>query len=289
MTKRFEGTFLAEDDAELFYQVWKPSKKSRGTVLITHGLAEHSECYNDLAYSLNEDLWTVVGWDLRGHGRSEGKRGYVRHFENYIDDLHRFIHFLKEQSFYVSPLILLGHSMGGLITLQMLLIYGQHHVDAVTLSSPALEVAVEVPFWKEKLAKVLAQYLPTITLYNEISYSDLVRDPQVIQSYESDPLRHDKISPMVFLGMQEGFVFVQSKAHEIKLPLLLQVAGQDKIVSTQASKDFFQNVASPLKKLIEYPKSYHEIFKDLDKEKVIADYKEFIDSLPLKKAEVSKK
>ena len=77
--QRFEGHFKGSESNELFYQTWTP-EKVRGLFVITHGLAEHSECYHPLAKMLSDDGWLVYAWDLRGHGRSEGKRGYIKNF-----------------------------------------------------------------------------------------------------------------------------------------------------------------------------------------------------------------
>jgi len=113
MLKRHEGTFAGFEDAELFYQTWTvPDPK--GTVLITHGLAEHSDCYHPLAKQLAQEKWNVWGWDLRGHGRSEGKRGCVRDFADFMKDLGAFVHFYRLQSDLPSTqkLILFGHSLG---------------------------------------------------------------------------------------------------------------------------------------------------------------------------------
>lgn len=276
MGKRFESSFIGDNESEIFYQVWE-ADETCGTIVVTHGLAEHSECYDEFAQNLNQDNWTVVAWDLRGHGNSEGKRGYVANFDQFTTDLHLLLEQVKSEVHdSKNPLILFGHSLGGLITLKNILIYGDQHLAAVTLSSPLLGVAVEVPFWKKKVAEIAGQYLPKITLHNEIQYSDLVRDQNMIKVYESDPLRHDKISPQLFLGMQESCQFVLSKAQEIQVPLLLQIAGSDYIVNSESSKNFFDSVSSTDKKLIEYPDSYHEIFNDLDKKTVFADYKSFI-------------
>ena len=106
-----------------------------------------------------------------------------------------------------------------------------------------------------------------------------MRDQSKIKTYESDPLRHDKISPLLFLGMKESFNFVLTKSQEIQIPLLMQVSGSDFIVSQEASRSFFESISSTNKKYINYPESYHEIFNDLDQEIVFKDYKSFINEV----------
>jgi len=94
MAERLEGTFWGYQDVELFYQVWKP-EVSHGTLVVTHGIAEHSDCYARFADAVVEMGWTVFAWDLRGHGRSEGKRGYVNRFQDFSDDLDNAVRFVK--------------------------------------------------------------------------------------------------------------------------------------------------------------------------------------------------
>lgn len=279
MIERLEGTFFGHQDCELFYQLWR-SDNSRGTIVVTHGIAEHSECYHRFAQTLAEDGWTIVGWDLRGHGRSEGKRGYVKSFSDYSHDLDHLIRFVKAQIHKRElPLVLFGHSMGGLITIKTLVNHGPGGVAGVVLSSPALGLSLTVPRIKEKAAQILAEWLPKVTLYNEIKYEDLHRDPELIKEYRNDPLRHDKISPQVFLGMQAAFAEALQHADELHLPLLVQLAGKEKVVSTLASQKFFDLVGSKKKEIYVYDDCFHEIYNDLERDRVFADLKKFLNRM----------
>ena len=112
---------------------------------------------------------------------------------------------------------------------------------------------------------------------NEIDFKDLVHSPDIIQSYEKDPLRHSKIAPRLFLGMKEGFVQVKKYASDLTLPTLLQLAGQEKLVSNPASREVFERLGSTSKKCIEYPDSYHEIYVDQQREQVIQDLVTFLE------------
>lgn len=281
--ERYEGHFRGRDHTELFYQKWSTSD-SRGLFLITHGLAEHSECYHPLAKALAEDGWQVVAWDLRGHGRSEGKRGYVHQFEDYIQDLASVVRLAQSQSPTNQKIILFGHSMGGLVSIRAL---QQELVqpDAVVLGSPALGLSLEVPKLKESLARIAFTWMPTLTLANELNYELLSRDRNMVESYQRDTLRHDKISPAVFLGMLDAFVKAFESVSLIKLPLLMQVAGRDQVVSTERALEWFELVQDRRKQSIVYADSYHEIYNDLDRDQAIGDLRKFINPYLLKPGE----
>jgi len=271
MAQRFEGYFKGFDQTELFYQTWTPDTV-RGIFLITHGLSEHSECYHHVAKELSDDGWKVVGWDMRGHGRSEGKRGFVKHLSNYIDDLHCLLNnVLKEREHFV----MFGHSMGGLVTARYVQLK-QPAVDAVCLSSPALGLNMKVPKLKETLAHIALKWVPTLTMYNEIKYEDLTRDEEMLKSHYADNLRHDKISPGLFLSMVESFDFAQDQAADIKVPVLMQLSGEDRLVSIEASRDFFEKLPGKGNELHIYTDSLHEVFNDRERSKALADLKKFI-------------
>jgi alpha-beta hydrolase superfamily lysophospholipase len=279
MAMRKEGFFNGQNDFELYFQVWECDQPC-GTIVLTHGLAEHSECYSDFAQRLNNFNWNVYAWDLRGHGRSHGRRGYVDHFSNYSRDLGLFVRkILVMEEDRENPLVLFGHSMGGLITALALLEGQVEAPNAVVLSSPEFGLKIKVPWFKKKAASCLGQVMPQLTMWNEIQYRDLTRDEEMIKTFGKDPLRHDKISPPVFLGMLEGFNTIREMAPQWQWPLLLQVGGSDPITDPQAAVDFFEQIPTTQKELHIYNDSLHEIYNDLDKDRVYQDLKIFLNPL----------
>src|ERR1044072_8482650 len=123
MTTRTEGHFTGYNNADLFYQTWQVPN-SRGTLVVIHGMAEHSESYARFAEGMNRRNWNVIAWDSRGHGKSEGKRGYVEDFGWFSEDLKLFVDHLKKSGTLKKPYFFVAHSMGGLILLKTLLNYG---------------------------------------------------------------------------------------------------------------------------------------------------------------------
>src|SRR5438128_911546 len=121
MFKRSEAFFKGSQKNRLFCQIWEPAD-IRGHLIITHGQAEHSGCYQRLVEGIQDLSYAVYAWDLRGHGRSEGQRGYAKQFDDYVRDFEAFLHYLRDhKNIYPENLTLLGHSMGGLIQLQALI------------------------------------------------------------------------------------------------------------------------------------------------------------------------
>ncbi len=263
---RFETSFTSFDKTDLFVQGWS-APEPVATILVTHGVCEHSECYHTFALAMNRHKISVVAWDLRGHGRSPGKRGYINDFMDFARDLDGLRSMLCRDADVAKPLYLFGHSMGGLISLRMLQEFGQQGVAGVLLSSPALGVALEIPRWKELLAETSNRFFPKLTLPTGIRYETLTKDEQVLRTIETDPLRHDKASSGIYLGMKKNFQLAMSKANELHIPLLMLLAGRDQLVSVSQAEEFFARLpAGTYKELKTFPDSFHEIFNDLDRE-----------------------
>jgi len=279
MMIRAEGCFSASDGAELFYQTWTTSE-AHGSLVVTHGLSEHSESYDRFfAPAMTAHGWNVIAWDLRGHGRSAGKRGHVDHFDVFRDDLITFIDFLQKSGKLTLPYALVGHSMGGLISLLYMLQTLGGRAFALALSSPLLGVSVAVPPAKDLAARGLARLVPSLTMGNEINHADLTRDAEMLKTYDRDPLRHEKISPALYLSMMEAMKWARAQGFQIQIPLLMQVAGRERITSRPESELFFESVRSEVKRLIVYEESLHEIYNDLDRRQVFADLNSFLNDV----------
>lgn len=276
MYTRSEGFFTGFQDARLYYQKWIHSK-AKGHILITHGHGEHSDCYHRVIDALANESWSFLAWDWRGHGRSEGPRGYAHTFHDYCHDFEVFYNLLQtDKSISSKPLILLGHSMGGLIQLKSQLSHPTWKFDGQVLSSPLLGIALAVPAYKDTAARLLVNLLPKVTLWNEIPDTDLSRDPEVLKEYQRDVLRHARMSAGVYLGSVEAMDFVKARAQKIQTPTLMQLAGKDKVVSTPIAAAFFEKIAAKNKKIKIYPNHLHEIYNDLQREEVFSDLKEFL-------------
>lgn len=253
-------------------QRWKCDNwPSDATLILTHGVAEHSDCYNKTATALAEERLQVFAWDLPGHGKSYGQRGYVKSFTEFTDRLDFVIQEVRKLIVDNTPVYLMGHSLGGLITLKYIIDHPTADIKAVLLSSPALGVKVAVPPLKDRAARLLNKIAPKVTIPHELNFEDLSRDRALISTYGKDPLRHKKFSAPLYLGILNTMAEVNARAHHVELPLYIQAAGHDRIVNTLDTQAFFGKVSSANKKLQIYENSYHEIFNDLNRQEVIDD------------------
>lgn len=283
---RSETFFKGYDQTKLFLQTWiRPD--AVGTVFFTHGQAEHSDCYHRLIQGLQQikdaTRWNFVGWDLRGHGRSDGIRGYARDFDEYVLDFEKFIEIaLRLEPVQNKPIILLAHSMGGLVQTCALLEkkYAEHfpQIKGQILSSPLFDVSVPVPTWKDSGAEFLNKILPKITLGNEIKNEMLTRDPAVIREYEKDTYRHNKISSGVYLGFKREFQRCAQRAADIQVPTLLILSDNDPIISSTAAMKIFDQFSNPEKSLKIFENAKHEIFNDTCRDEAFKAVQQFLDS-----------
>jgi alpha-beta hydrolase superfamily lysophospholipase len=276
--KRSESFFRGYDQTKLYLQKWDATN-SCGTILITHGQAEHSDCYNRLIDGFQKSTdgknWSFIGWDMRGHGKSEGIRGYAKDFDEYVLDYHLFLEeCLRIPSVKNKPVLLLAHSMGGLVQACALHEKKYDQFNAQVLSSPMFGVSVPIPSWKESGSELINMFLPKMTLGNEITNEQLTRDSEVIKQYEQDTYRHNKISAGVFLGFKREFEKVITTAGSITLSTLLHISDEDPVVSTPQAQIFFKNLMATDKELKIFDGGKHELYNDTIREDV---YKTVID------------
>ena len=276
MFERAEAFFKGLHDTKLFYQIWKP-KVSKGSLVITHGQSEHSECYLRLIAALEGLDLTIYAWDLRGHGRSEGKRGYAEKFTDYKDDLVVFLkHLQSVHAVDPKKTTLLSHSMGGLIQTLTLCENPNLGFSSQVLASPMFGVAVDVPIYKDIGALVFDQLWPTMTMGNEISFANLTRDIEIQREYQKDVLRHGKISAGVYLGSIIAMEGLRKSVSVIRIPTLLQIPEKDPVVDSEQARKIFALLGSKDKTKIEYPDRMHELYNDFGRDLVYKDLIAFL-------------
>ncbi|MCB1142441.1 MAG: lysophospholipase [Leptospiraceae bacterium] len=269
------------DHAKIYYQSWtKPNPET--AIVIQHGFGEHSGRYGHLLDAIQDQNVSVYGIDSRGHGRSEGKRGHVDQFQHYVDDLAELIHIAKEDS-KLDKIVLLGHSLGGVISLQYACeVNNQDHLRGLVVSSPGLKVKMDFEKEVKKFAaEVLSSIMPAMTIDANLDVNFLSHDKSEIEKYQKDPLVHGKISFQMGANLFHLNKAMKTKSHLIKVPILMIHGEADGIADVVGTTRFFEHVESKIKKLVVYPGLYHELMNELpqDREKVLKDISDFIFSL----------
>lgn len=253
-----------QDNLEL--ELYQSSVISPKAVLfLVHGMGEHAMRYAHVAeYFKNVNIITVA-IDLRGHGRSEGKRGHMPSYNLMMQDLKIAIDCIKD-SYRKIPLIIYGHSMGGNLILNFLL-RNHEDISAAIATGPYLRLGFEPPKWKVLLAKISANIYPGLSQPTALEQEALSRTPQVITEYQNDPLVHDKITASFFVNIHQAGIDAMHRASEITIPLLIMHGAKDRLTSPQGTKEFYENAKDNVKLHI-WDDLFHEIHNEPEKSEV---------------------
>lgn len=257
--KEKKGTLYADDGLKLFCQSWE-SEKPEALIVIAHGLGEHSGRYQNLIDCLQGQAVSFYALDHRGHGQSEGKRGHIERFSDYVLDLKKYIDLVKAECPGL-PLILLGHSMGGVIALQFALQYPED-IDALILSSAGLIPAVSIPGWQEKMARLLSRLAPRFSMSNGLDAAGLSHDKQVVEQYIADPLVHDKVSARWYTEFTDAGQNGLERTRELSMPLLIIHGKSDPIVDYRGSVQLLERASSRDKTIYLFEGLFHETMNE---------------------------
>jgi alpha-beta hydrolase superfamily lysophospholipase len=254
-------TFPAEDGTPLAARVWR-KEGSRGVLVVAHGVGEHAGCYDTLGGTFLRPAGAdVVAFDFRGHGRSPGRRGVVRHYDDLLGDLRAALRWAARE-WEGRPVFLLGHSNGGQVAARVAAA-PPVPLSGLILSNPALGLRVDVPRWKLRLGRILQRVAPGVTLPTGLDDAQMTAHPVEIAIRRADPLRHDRISPPLFFGMLEGAPRALADAGRLELPILLILGGSDPVTDPAAARAFLDRVASADRMVKTYEEMRHEPFHEV--------------------------
>jgi alpha-beta hydrolase superfamily lysophospholipase len=247
---------------------WEPVGAFRAGVVLVHGLGEHSGRYARTGSILAEAGFRVRSFDLLGFGASSGRRADCRSWSTFLDQIEGHVEEVRRLG---KPLVLLGHSMGGLLALEYALA-DRPQPDLLVLSAPALEGGES---WQRAVAPILAKVLPGLRVPNRIRGDQLSRDPEVGKAYFADPLVFT--SSTTRLGAEIFAAFARVRAHldGLRLPTLVVHGGADTVVPAQGSLPL-QRVAGVERRL--YPSLRHELFNEPEGPQVLAEVVTWVDS-----------
>jgi len=269
-------TFVASDGDNVVIQDWplEAGVRLRGVVILVHGLGEHAGRYDHVARQLNAWGFAVRGYDQCGHGESGGAPGSLPTDTRLLDDLADIVDSTRARMDKGTPLIVLGHSMGGLVAGRFVSL-GMRKVDALVMSSPALNPGLSA--FQKLLVAVLPKLFPNLRVGNGLNASYISHDPAVVAAYQSDRSVHDRISARLARFIATAGPATVALAPQWKVPTLLMYAGEDKLVQPQGSRDFAAAAPTGVVTTHCFEGLYHEIFNELDAAPVFAALRQWLD------------
>jgi alpha-beta hydrolase superfamily lysophospholipase len=269
------GTIEAYDGLRLFYRIWNSNDGRGKTLILVHGLGEHSGRYVHVGSYFAKAGFRTVAFDLRGHGRSGGKPVCVKRYEELAADVQSVVtHFRENGSF------LFGHSMGG----QLVLWAAQHcrmNLSGVIASAPWLGLAQAPPLWQVFLARALNRIMPGVRFSTNVDTANLSHDQAHLDSLEDLDLLHN------FITVRFYFEAIRAAAQIIEdpvidFPVLLVQGGDDRVTSRETVEAFFKRLQAPLKTLKIYPGLFHELHNETTRLGVMGYLEEWMNSIAIR-------
>lgn len=248
-------------------------------LFIVHGFGEHGGRYQHWPHYLSDTVDRIAASDLRGHGRSQGTRGYVSRFDDFADDMMSLYQEFESRVSQVQPnpqIHLLGHSLGGLIVLRMLLAHKNLNPQSVILSAPLLKLRAKVPLAKQLAGYALSRVWGSLQMDAPVDEAILSRDPEVGKAYVEDELVHIKGTPRFFTELQTTLADTLERSSELQRPMMVIAPLQDELVDSDQTLRFFDSLSMEDRSLRTYEGFYHESFNEIGKERVFGDLKQWI-------------
>jgi alpha-beta hydrolase superfamily lysophospholipase len=264
-----EFFFEGMNGTQLYSQYWLPEESPRAVIALVHGIGEHSGRYMNVVDHMVSNQIAVYGYDNRGHGKSPGQRGHIDSWLEYCVDLRNFLTMIKEHQ-SGCPIFLMGHSMGALIILEFILSGAGKLAGAILSGTPIEPVAVAKPHLIV-LAQILSRVFPRFPINLNLDRDALSRIPSVVKAYEEDPLVHSRVSVRWGTESLSALNLVKMQVGNINIPILMIHGEADRLNLAKGAKKFFDQIQYNDKEYIGYPDSYHEVYNDLDCEKMLSD------------------
>jgi alpha-beta hydrolase superfamily lysophospholipase len=251
------------DAPAIAYRLFSPAQSAKAAVLISHGYFENMQRYREVIGRWNDLGLLVAIYDLRGHGESEGRRGYVDRFHDYVSDTLALLAHLKRHDAWAAHRepALFGHSFGGLVSIHTAL-EAPHAVSGLALASPYLALAQTVPPLKLAAGRLLSRLLPQVSLAAGLRGADSTRNAQVSSAYDRDPMNFQKANVRWFTETQAAQERALRDAPKITVPVFCVQAGEDKIAAPAATERFMDRVNGVPHDYVRLPGLYHEVLNE---------------------------
>jgi acylglycerol lipase len=274
--EHIEGRFTGCKGLNLYYQCWLPGADPKAILLVVHGWAEHSGRYTNLANHFVPKGYAIYALDQRRHGKSEGVRGYVERFSDYLDDLETFIQIVKNE-YADRNIFLVGHSMGATVaTAYTATGTNQQDLAGLILSGVGIKPGQSLSSALIPLARLLSIVTPKMGVM-VLDASAISQDNAVVDAYINDPLVYrGKITCRFGAEMLAILRKLPSEIPQINLPILIMHGTADRLCNPEGSQILYDNVGSNDRTLKLYEGFYHEIFNEPGHKQVLADTEEWI-------------
>jgi alpha-beta hydrolase superfamily lysophospholipase len=273
--RHYEGEFLGAGALPLYFQSWHPSQPGRAILVVIHGLGGHCGSFGHVVDRFVASGYIIYGFDLRGHGRSPGQRGYLNRWSEFREDLSCFLDLIRTQE-PALPCFLFAHSLGALLALDYSL-RNSDQIQGVIALAPALKQVGVSPI-RIILGRILSWLYPRFSLNTGIDLATASRDTAVLNAYANDPLRHGKGTARLATEFLAAKDWVWQHVLELQVPLLMMHGAADGVTSSIASHRFFQQISFADKQWCEYVDSYHHLYDDLNYQEVLTDVESWLES-----------
>lgn len=255
-------------EGTVFYHRWDPAGEAACIVVLVHGYAEHGGRYAHVAERLNRSQAVVYAPDHIGHGRTEGERALITDFEHVVDDLRSLVGMAREQAGDL-PLIMIGHSMGGLLTAR----YAERYPDSLAGVGFLGAVLGDWNWAREVLAQPALPSEPS-------DPGGMSRDPETVRSYAEDPLvYHGGYKRPLLEAEVRALDLFNEEIHRLTMPVLFLHGEADPFVPADTSARAVERMPAQKKTMKRYPEAKHELVNELNREEVIGDIAGFVDEL----------
>lgn len=245
---------------------WEPKEKPKAVVALVHGHGEHVGRYLHVAEAFTKAGYALAGFDLRGHGKSNGARGQTTNYQALMDDITDFLLLIRKR-YPKTPLFIYGHSLGGNLVLNHIL-RCKPEAAGVIVTAPWLKLAFDPAPSQVVLARIMNKIAPGFTQNSNLDTTALSRDMGIVKAYNDDALVHEKISARLYLGIYDSGLWALEHASEFPVPLLLMHGTGDRLTSASASLEFAERAG---KKVTWHAWDgwYHEIHNEPQKGEVL--------------------
>jgi len=263
-----KGWLESDDGTRLMWRRRRPDGKCRATLIFVHGLAEHSGRYLHVLERFSAAGYDCWAFDYRCHGESPGLRVHIERFDEFVEDVaaaHRMVRDAAPQS----PLVLVGHSQGGLLVLRYA-VTRPDGIDGIIVSSPFLGMHPDSkpPAALQMVANIVSTFSPKLMFSKVADPSFLSHTPGVAEAYAADPLVSSTVSARWFTEVMRAQLDIRERAGKLAVPALIMQSGDDRLANPSATREWAQHAPEDLVEYVEWPGFYHEMFNEPKREQV---------------------